>query len=167
MVYFLLVVSVMPRCNTVAAVLDAPTFAAALGQLAWAFADTLVAIVLETYLSLAMLIITFAASLGFCRGGGVGAMPQQPAEEGAGGAAGAAGAPAGAQGDCSRSTGAARKGGKVAGGSVRHAQPPLVRARKGGSLMQLAFALAHCLLHVTAAINLMLLLELGVEMCIR
>jgi hypothetical protein len=50
MIYFLLVVSVMPRCGGAAAVLDAPTLAAALGQLAWAFADTLAAILLEAYL---------------------------------------------------------------------------------------------------------------------
>ena len=41
------------------------------------------------------------------------------------------------------------------------------RARHGGLATQLVFAGAHLGMHLTAAISLMLLLELATETCIR
>jgi hypothetical protein len=165
MIYCLLVVSVMPRCSSVAAVLDAPTYGAALAQLAWAFADTLAAILLETYLSLGMLVLLVLICLGFCKGGGVGCQPSQPQQQPKQQPKQQAKQPAGAA-----AAAAAANGQQPGGGSsvpVRHAPPPMLKARQGGLGMRLLFTGVHCLLHVTAAISLMLLLELGVEMCVR
>ena len=50
-------------------------------------------------------------------------------------------------------------------------QPPRMPlaswARTGGFSTQLLFGFMHCYAHVSAALVLMLLLELGVETCIR
>ena len=50
-------------------------------------------------------------------------------------------------------------------------QPPRMPfaswARTGGFSTQLLFGFMHCYAHVSAALLLMLLLELGVETCIR
>lgn len=43
----------------------------------------------------------------------------------------------------------------------------MCRARHGGLATQLVFAGAHLGMHLTAAISLMLLLELATETCIR
>jgi len=40
-------------------------------------------------------------------------------------------------------------------------------ARTGGGATQLLFASMHCFAHVSTALILMLMLELGVETCIR
>ena len=56
-------------------------------------------------------------------------------------------------------------GGGVAG--LVRCLGPLLPARLGGWWLQVAFAAAHTLTHVSLAVWLVLLLELGVETCIR
>ena len=69
MLYFLLVVSVVPRCSRVAEVLDATTPLGAAGLLGTAFLDTLADIVGRSYVSVAALGLFFAIALGMAVGG--------------------------------------------------------------------------------------------------
>jgi hypothetical protein len=50
---------------------------------------------------------------------------------------------------------------------VQPPQLPCAWARGGGAPMQLLFGFMHCYAHVSTALMLMLMLELGVETCIR
>ena len=65
----------LPRCHNIAAILDADSLSAAVGQFLAAGADTFVAIVLESYLSLAALLIFFLLTFCFAKSGGIGAVP--------------------------------------------------------------------------------------------
>lgn len=147
MIYFLSVVSIFPRCGAGAAMLDAATPAEALVHFALAFADCLVAIVSESYLSLAMVIATFVIVLGFARTGGVGAAPA--AAGGARAAAVAAARRRGAAGggmvgvESGANGGSPKRGGSVSGSGSGGAFVgsevvigPLVKLRTGGLLMQ-------------------------------
>lgn len=71
--YYMLVVSAIPRCGRLAAVLDAPSLGAALLSLAGAARDAVADIILESYVSLAAVVAMFALALGFASTGGVGA----------------------------------------------------------------------------------------------
>ena len=71
-------VSVLPRCATVARVLDAHTLAEALLHFAGAVGEAIAAIFLESYLSLLALSLLFLAAFGFARSGGVGAIVGPP-----------------------------------------------------------------------------------------
>uniref|UniRef100_A0A7S0RR47 Uncharacterized protein n=1 Tax=Chlamydomonas leiostraca TaxID=1034604 RepID=A0A7S0RR47_9CHLO len=196
MLYFLLVVSVIPRCpggshsallsplsaaadgtcacscpgmasagmtsnvtgvaaasgapwGSVAAVLDADTYATAAGALCAAYLDTLAAIFTSSYVSLTAALLLFLGCLGLARSGGVGAVrsmapnhlnPPDPSDPEARQAAWR--------------------------GAVRVKPAPL-RARVGGLGVQCAWAGAHALAHLSAAVCLVVVLEVGLEMCVR
>lgn len=134
--YFMLTVSVLPRCGRVAAVLDASSLAAAAAAFADASLETAVAILTESYLSLAALVFLVLMTFGFARAGGVGAVPTHPAP----------------------STVARTESMWTA---LAH------RGRTGGLQTQLVFGFMHAFTHFAAAVLLMVLLELGVETCIK
>ncbi|KAL6778167.1 hypothetical protein ACKKBG_A17180 [Auxenochlorella protothecoides x Auxenochlorella symbiontica] len=71
--YYLLVVSVLPRCRHLAAVLEAPDWGTGLSLLLGAAADTVGDIFLESYVSLLALLCMAALALGFAATGGIGA----------------------------------------------------------------------------------------------
>ena len=68
-------VSVLPRCNSVSAVLDAHSLTEALQLLLGAVGDAIGIIFAESYLSLAALMMMFLMAFGFASAGGVGASP--------------------------------------------------------------------------------------------
>lgn len=78
LLYYLLVISVLPRCTGVGEVLEAHTLGEAASLFFRAGADTIATILTESYISLAALILVFGILLGFCRSGGVGALPAVP-----------------------------------------------------------------------------------------
>ncbi|MEW5320472.1 MAG: hypothetical protein WDW38_011542 [Sanguina aurantia] len=123
--YFLLIVSVIPRCSPIAAVVDAATAGEAAALLASAFFDTLLAIFSTSYVSLGAVLLMFGITLGLAKAGGAGLLTS-PSKHG-----------------------------------------PVPHARSGGLPTQLLLAFAHTATHVSLAVLLMLLLELGVETCIR
>ncbi|KAK9835056.1 hypothetical protein WJX81_007542 [Elliptochloris bilobata] len=134
--YFLLVVSVLPRCHHLAAVLDAHTVREALAALAFAAADAMGAIFAESRVSLAALGVLFVLCLGMARSGGIGAVPGPPPPP-------------------------------LAGRRQTLAEALAARGRTGGLAAQVTFALAHTATHLTTAVLALMLLELGVETCIR
>ena len=69
--------SVLPRCNNIASILDAESPGQAFGQLLLAAGETFAAIILESYLSLFALVAFFLLTLSFARSGGIGAVPGQ------------------------------------------------------------------------------------------
>lgn len=68
-------ISVLPRCTGVVEVLEAHTLWEAAALFLRAGWGTVAAILGESYVSLATLAIVFAAFLGLCRSGGIGAVP--------------------------------------------------------------------------------------------
>ncbi|KXZ46777.1 hypothetical protein GPECTOR_40g511 [Gonium pectorale] len=155
--YFMLVVSVLPRCSHLAEVLEADSPGRALALLFSAYWDTLAAILGRSYLSAAALALLFAITLGLAGGGGVGA---------AGSADNARFGPPVGFGSSSNGSGPGTSTGDGSGCGPA-APRPLLPLRLGGFGLQLAFAVAHTLTHVSLAIVLLLLLELGVETCIK
>jgi hypothetical protein len=101
MLYFLLVVSVVPRCSRVAEVLDATTPVGAASLMGAAFLDVLADILGRSYVSVAVLGLFFAIALGMAVGGEVGRARSQLHAH-ARGSAGASGHGPGAAlpGDC-------------------------------------------------------------------
>ena len=71
-------VSVLPRCNRVAQILDAHTLGEGLGSLALAALDALTAIFAESYLSLGAVIAMFILCWCMASSGGYGAVPYGP-----------------------------------------------------------------------------------------
>ncbi|KAK2079809.1 hypothetical protein QBZ16_002204 [Prototheca wickerhamii] len=71
--YYLLVVSVIPRCGRMSRVVEAPSLAEGALLLWEALWGTVAEIVLESYVSLAALLVLLALALGFAGTGGVGA----------------------------------------------------------------------------------------------
>ena len=65
----------MPQCGHVAAVLEAPSLAAACGAFGHAVLHAVGAIFSDAYLSLGALAFLFVMSLAFAKGGGAGAIP--------------------------------------------------------------------------------------------
>lgn len=137
--YFCLVASVLPRCSSVSAVLDAHSLSEGFQLVVQAVVDALGIIFAESYISLAALVGMFLMTYGFASAGGVGASP----------------APAG-------STVA-----KFAKGEDSIRSRLALRARTGGALTKVVFAFVHTATHLLVALMLMVLLELGVETCIR
>lgn len=72
--YYLLVVSVLPRCSGISNVLDAHSVAEALTAFASAALDTVAEIFTRSYISLGAFVFLFIIVLGFARSGGVGAI---------------------------------------------------------------------------------------------
>jgi len=72
--YFLLVVSVLPRCSGVGEVLDAHSVGEVLRLFFTAAMNTVMEIFSRSYVSLAALGLIFAVTLGFAKSGGVGAI---------------------------------------------------------------------------------------------
>lgn len=133
--YYLLVVSVLPRCTGVAGILDAHSLGEVVTIFAGAFVETVGEIFSKSYISLIALIFLFVVVFGFAKGGGVGAIHGIPPS--------------------------ARRKPEYKGFALA------VRARAGGASAQLTYAVAHAATHLSAAIALLLLLELGVETVIR
>jgi hypothetical protein len=177
-------VSILPRCNAGLALLSSTSlwdFAAVFTQ---EFIACWYALFMESYLSLFMACAFFLLCFGFAKGGGVGAVSgerqeqrqvqaqrarsqqQQQGQVGQPPAAGTGAAPPAAAG----AAGAAVKGSTRGDRKQKQRSPvvgPLVRLRTGGISNQLLVAMLHTGAHLTLAIVLVLLLELGVEICIK
>ncbi|BDA40538.1 hypothetical protein COCOBI_01-1910 [Coccomyxa sp. Obi] len=134
--YFLMVVSVLPRCSRVTDILDAHTLLEAIKYLGLAALDALAAIFTESYLSLIAVFCLYLLCWCMAKGGGYGTIP------------GAAPPPA-------------------PGKRESIWESLALRGRTGGLSTQMIAALAHASAHLTAAILSLVLLELGVETCIR
>jgi hypothetical protein len=164
-IYFLSVVSLLPRCDLGTSILEASTLQEALWGFIGVYQRCWATIVMDSYLSLATVLCLFFVTLGFAKGGGVGAVvgeqprgPETPGGKGAG--VGVAGGRSSSSGGNVLGFGLGKRGrGSVLG--------PLVTLRTGGFTTQLLVALVHCSVHLMVAITLLLLLELGVETCIR
>ncbi|GFR41995.1 hypothetical protein Agub_g2809, partial [Astrephomene gubernaculifera] len=153
--YFLLVVSVLPRCSRLAEVLEADTPVAALWLLWGAYLDTLGGILGRSYVSAAALGLMFALALGLARGGGVGVISSPTPSP----------TPSSRPSTTNTSNSSTNTG--SAADVIVTAPRPLLPARVGGFALQLCFAAVHTLTHVSLAVVLLLLLELGVETCIK
>jgi hypothetical protein len=119
---------------------------------------------MESYLSLGTALLFFAVCLGFAKGGGIGAVSgeRQQLQQ---------------QQKAARSQqlqqqqqqqGAAATGHQMK--SLKRRSPvvgPLAKLRTGGSSTQLLVGSLHAGAHLSLAIVLLLLLELGVEVCIK
>lgn len=178
--------SILPRCNAGLALLSSTSLWDFTAVFAQEFTACWYALFMESYLSLIMACAFFLLCLGFAKGGGVGAVSGERAEQqqaqrarnqrqqqraqrqgsdvnGAGAATGTA--PAAAAG----AAGAAGKG-STSGSKQKRRSPvvgPLVKLRTGGASNQLLVAMLHTGAHLSLAIVLLLLLELGVETCIK
>ena len=180
----------LPRCTGVAEVLDAHTPWEAAALFFRSGLATVGAILTESYVSLATLVFVFAVFLSMCRAGGIGAIPGETRGWGGAGHEGLVpGACCGVgHGDLLpgmlHSWAVGRDSpywhASLHGTDHACAPPPLaagvppmlrrrpefhgtslaVRARVGGLATQLAYAGAHCVAHLTAAVSLLLLLEL-------
>ncbi|WIA33540.1 hypothetical protein OEZ86_006664 [Tetradesmus obliquus] len=194
-IYFLSIVSVLPRCSAGLVLLSAGSVADFIAIFAREFAACWYDILMQSYVSLAVTLLFFLITFGFAKGGGVGAVSgerqqlqqqqkrqreqalaggqqngsnssnngQKPAVTAGGAGSGSisAGAAAAASGPgASRPCGAPSKRRSPVVG-------PLVKLRTGGSSTQLLVALLHAGAHLSLAVVLLLLLELGVEVCIK
>lgn len=185
-IYFLSIVSILPRCNAGLALLSSTSLWDFTAVFIQEFMACWYALFMESYLSLIMACAFFLLCLGFAKGGGVGAVSGERAEQqqaqrarnqrqqqraqrqgsdvnGAGAATGTA--PAAAAG----AAGAAVKGSTSCSKQKRRSPVvgPLVKLRTGGASNQLLVAMLHTGAHLSLAIVLLLLLELGVETCIK
>lgn len=171
-IYFLSIVSTLPRCKAGLALLSATSFVDFLIAFATEFAATWYDIVMNSYLSLATAVLFFFICFGFAKGGGVGAvsgerqqlqseqkkqhrMAQQQYQQ------------KGLAGSHSVSAGATVCHGFKKPSRRSPVVGPLVKLRTGGSNTQLLVAVLHCGTHLSLAVVLLLLLELGVELCIK
>lgn len=184
-IYFLSIVSILPRCNAGLALLASTSlldFAAVFSQ---EFMACWYSLFMESYLSLFMACAFFVLCLGFAKGGGVGAVSgerqeqqqaqaqrartarsQQRAQRQESAPSGAAAAPAAA---AAGAAGAAVKSSTSSSKQKRRSPVvgPLVKLRTGGTSNQLLVAMLHTGAHLSLAIVLLLMLELGVEICIK
>ena len=133
--YYLLVLSALPRCSEAGQIFMATSLFEAVELFFQAMLRTLIYIFSRSYVSLCAFIILFFITLGFARGGGVGAISGIPP--------------------------AARRRPEYTGFALA------VKARMGGFSAQLFYATIHAFLHLSAAISLVILLELGTETVIR
>ncbi|GAB4822190.1 hypothetical protein N2152v2_009236 [Parachlorella kessleri] len=78
MLYYLLVVSVLPRCTGMGEILDAGTVLEGVCLFVQAGWDTVTTILLQSHVSVAVLALLFLMCLGFARSGGIGAMDGVP-----------------------------------------------------------------------------------------
>lgn len=185
-IYFLSIVSILPRCNAGLALLASTSlwdFGAVFFQ---EFLACWYSLFMESQLSLFMACAFFLLCLGFAKGGGVGAVSGERQEQQQAqaqrarsqqraqrqGSAGAGNAPAGAGAGAAApaaAAGAAVKGSTSSSKQKRRSPVvgPLVKLRTGGTSNQLLVAMLHTGAHLSLAIVLLLLLELGVEICIK
>jgi hypothetical protein len=186
-IYFLSIVSVLPRCSAGLALLSASSVADFIVIFLREFAACWYDILMHSYTSLAVTLLFFLITFGFAKGGGVGAVsgerqqlqqqqkralanaqqgskgqrpPHAGAASGSGGAGNAAAAAAASGPGASRPAGATGKRSSPVVG-------PLVKLRTGGGSTQLLVAALHAGAHLSLAVVLLLLLELGVEVCIK
>jgi len=121
---------------------------------------------MESYLSLGTALLFFAVCLGFAKGGGIGAVSgerQQLQQQQK-----AARSQQLQQQQQQQQQGAAATGHQMK--SLKRRSPvvgPLAKLRTGGSSTQLLVGSIHAGAHLSLAIVLLLLLELGVEVCIK
>lgn len=147
--YFLLVVSVFPRCSSVSTILEAPNSLQILTRFLHCFFESFRDIFSESYVSLVALGVLFLATFLFAIKGSVGcAKPPNGSswEE------------------------KFRSCDKWYSGFPDDLLPAASRgfkARSGGYPMGLLFAFCHTLAHLTIAIILMLVLETGIYTCIK
>ncbi|KAL4423131.1 hypothetical protein ABPG77_004814 [Micractinium sp. CCAP 211/92] len=78
LLYYMLVISVLPRCSGLAEVLEAQTLGQAAALFFRAGAAAIATILTESYASLATLLLVFGILFGLCRSGGIGALPGVP-----------------------------------------------------------------------------------------
>lgn len=172
--------SILPRCNAGLALLSSTSLWDFGAVFLREFAACWHALFMESYVSLGMACAFLLLCFGFAKGGGVGAVSgerqvqqqaqaqraksQQQRQVQQQGAAAAA------------AVGASTGGGAAAGAPGRSGSKqkrrspvvgPLVKLRTGGASNQLLVAMVHTGAHLSLAIVLLLLLELGVEVCIK
>lgn len=174
-IYFLSTVSILPRCSAGVSLLSAASLTDFAAIFAREFAACWYSLFMESYLSLAMAVAFFLLCLGFAKGGGVGAVSserqvrqQQQQQAQRARSQRQQQQRRGGRGDAAELGGSSGGGGGVV--PARKRSPvvgPLVKLRTGGSTNQLLVALAHAGAHLSLAIVLLLLLELGVEVCIK
>lgn len=169
-IYFLSIVSTLPRCNAGVALLSATSLLDFISAFVAEFAATWHDILMNSYLSLLTVGLFFLLCLGFAKGGGVGAVSgerqqlqreqkrqrklaqQQQQLQAGSGSAGVS-----VMQRCGMKKAARRS--PVVG--------PLVKLRTGGTSTQMLVAALHAGTHLSLAVVLLLLLELGVEVCIK
>lgn len=134
-IYYVLILSALPRCSEVSGVFEAGSLSEGLGAFATAMARTVLYIFANSRVSLIAFLLLFAICFAFAKGGGVGAIKGVPPH--------------------ARAKPEYR--GYVLG----------VKMRLGGLFTQVLCALAHAMLHLSAAVALLLLLEMGIETVIR
>jgi hypothetical protein len=187
-IYFLSIVSVLPRCSAGLALLSASSVADFIAIFLHEFTACWYDIFMQSYVSLAVTLLFFLITVGFAKGGGVGAVSgerqqlqqqqkRQRQQAMAGGQQGGSSSSA-AKGQKSFTSAGSGSGGAAAGAGTsrpcgaagKRRSPvvgPLVKLRTGGSSTQLLVALLHAGAHLSLAVVLLLLLELGVEVCIK
>lgn len=185
---------VIPRCNVMASVLEAPTLLDSLALFGCSIIDALATIFQDSYLSMLVVAGFFLFAHGFACGGGVGCLSHHAAP------------PKG-------KAGIGKEGQRLHPSQVldcfvcclcvtttlldstppvmytcacvsvhclhlsvciphltthkTHSTAQIVRARMGGTPQQLLFAVFHAGTHLLVAVVLLLLLELGIETCIH
>jgi hypothetical protein len=185
-IYFLSIVSVLPRCSAGLALLSATSVTDFIVIFLREFAACWYDIFMQSYVSLAVTLLFFLITLGFAKGGGVGAVSgerqqlqqqqrrqrqQALASSQQGGSATAQKsfvAASSGSGNIGNATGVGVS--RPSGSAGKRRSPvvgPLVKLRTGGSSTQLLVALLHAGAHLSLAVVLLLLLELGVEVCIK
>jgi hypothetical protein len=186
-IYFLSIVSVLPRCSAGLALLSASSVADFIATFLREFAACWYDILMQSYVSLTVTLLFVLITFGFAKGGGVGAVSgerqqlQQQQKRALANAQQQGGkgqkpphtATAGGSGSAGNAAAAAASGpgsGRPAGATGKRRSPvvgPLVKLRTGGSSTQLLVALLHAGAHLSLAVVLLLLLELGVEVCVK
>jgi len=134
-IYYVLIVSALPRCSEVGGVFEAGSLLEGLRAFVAALLSTIVYIFSNSRVSLAAFLMLFGMTFAFAKGGGVGAVKGIPAH--------------------------ARDKPEFRGYALG------VKTRLGGLFTELVCALAHAMLHLSAAVALLLLLEMGIETVIR
>jgi hypothetical protein len=168
----------VPRCTAGVALLSATSLPEFMSVFAAQFAACWHALLMESTLSLATAVGFFLLTLGFAKGGGVGAVSgerqaQQQQQAQAQRARTRQQRRQAQQQQSVAAAPAATSGLAGCGGGIKQARKrspvvgPLVKLRTGGSACRLLVALAHAGAHLSLAIVLLLLLELGVEVCIK
>lgn len=165
--YFMSIVSTLPRCSAGAALLSATSLLDFIQTFTAEFTACWYDIFMNSYLSLITVVLFLLITLGFAKGGGVGAVSgerqqlqreqkrQRKIHQ---------------QQQQQRSAGYPTVGASCVVKRPSRRSPvvgPLVKLRTGGSSTQLMVALLHAGTHLSLAVVLLLLLELGVEICIK
>ena len=134
-IYYVLILSALPRCSEISDVFEASSPLEGLRAFGGAMWSTIIYIFASSRVSLVAFLLLFGIAFAFARGGGIGAIKGVPAR---------------------------------ARGKPEYKGYPLgVKIRLGGLFTQLLCAFAHAMLHLSAAVALLLLLEMGIETVIR